>query len=122
MPIILGLTPQNASTLFPIVRDQAMAGGYGRWMARNTLPSSESFRYLGLWLSMDLDWSEQIHILNKLIAAQKWKTFTNKVDPAQLRVSYTEFLLPRLETGLLHANIPQGIVQCLDVLDYRDSM
>jgi hypothetical protein len=59
------------------------------------LPSSESFRYLGLWLSMDLDWSKQIHILNKLIADWKWKAFTNKVDPAQLRVSYTEFLLPR---------------------------
>jgi len=82
MPIILGLTPQNASTLFPIVRDQAMAGGYGRWMARNKL-----FRFLVLNHSvilasgcMDLDWSKQIHILNKLIADWKWKGFTNKVD------------------------------------------
>src|SRR6266567_824567 len=71
------------------------------------LPSSETFRYLGLWLSMDLDWSKQIHTLNKYIADWKWKSITNKVDPAQLRASYVEFLLPRLEIGLLHANITE---------------
>ena len=67
----------------------------GRWLwsvdgsERITpLPSSESFRYLGLWLSMDLEWSRQIHVLNKSIADWKWKAFTNQVDPAQLRSSF----------------------------------
>ena len=46
----------------------------GRWLWSvdgmekiHPLPSSETFRYLGLWLSMDLDWSKQIHILNKCV-------------------------------------------------------
>jgi len=56
---------------------------------------------------MDLNWSKQIHTLNKYIADWKWKSITNKVDPAQLRASYVEFLLPRLEIGLLHANITE---------------
>ena len=30
-----------------------------------------------------------------------------KVDPAQLRASYVEFLFPRLETGLLYANVTE---------------
>ena len=71
------------------------------------LPSSTTFRYLGLWLSMNLDWSKQIHVLNKSIADWKWKAFANNIDPAQLRTSYVEFLLPRLEIGLLHANLTE---------------
>jgi hypothetical protein len=31
------------------------------------LISSDPFRYLGLWLSMDLDWSKQIQVMNKHI-------------------------------------------------------
>src|SRR6185437_7027756 len=65
------------------------------------LPSSETFRYLGLWNSMDLNWLKQIHVLNKYIADWKWKSLSNKIDPAQLRASYVEFLLPRSEIGLL---------------------
>jgi hypothetical protein len=35
------------------------------------------------------------------------EAFANKIDPAQLRLSYTEFLLPRLEIGLLHADVTE---------------
>ena len=54
---------------------------------------------------MNLDWSKQIHVLNKHIMDWRWKSFAARVDPAQLRASYVELLLPRLEIGLLHANI-----------------
>jgi hypothetical protein len=30
------------------------------------LPSTHQFRYLGLWMSMDLDWSNQVRVLNGL--------------------------------------------------------
>jgi hypothetical protein len=86
----------------------------GRWLwsvdgSEKILPlsSSETFRYLGLWLSMYLDWSKQIQGLNKCVMDWRWKTLVAKVDPAQLRASYVEFLFPRLETGLLHANITE---------------
>ena len=35
----------------------------------------------------------------------RWKAFAAKVDPAQLKSSVVEYLLPRLEIGLAHANI-----------------
>jgi len=37
----------------------------------------------------------------------RWKTFSAKIDPAQLRATYIEYLLPRLEIGLLYAGITQ---------------
>jgi hypothetical protein len=37
----------------------------------------------------------------------RWKALVGKMDPAQLRASYTEFLFPRLETGLLYANVTE---------------
>ena len=88
----------------------------GRWLWSvdgkekiQPLISSECFRYLGLWLTMDLDWSKQIHVLNKCIMDWRWKALAFKVDPAQLRASYCEFLFPRLEVGLLYANISMTI-------------
>ena len=103
----------NASKCKYIISNQ-MGPDDGRWLWSvdgseiiHPLPSSETFRYLGLWLSMDLDWSKQIHVMNKCIADWKWKALRNKVDSTQLRASYVEFLLPRLEIGLLHADITE---------------
>ena len=86
----------------------------GRWLWSvdgkekiRPLPSSEQFRYLGLWLSMDLNWSKQISVLNKQIMDWRWKSSSANADPAQLRASFTEFLLPRLEIGLLYANVTE---------------
>jgi len=69
------------------------------------LSSLEQFRYLGLWLCMDLKWEKQIHVMNKHIMDWRWKACAAKVDPAQLKSSITDLLLPRLEIGLAHANI-----------------
>ena len=86
----------------------------GRWLWSvdglekiRPLPITESFRYLGLWLSMDLNWSKQISILNKMIMDWRWKSLAAKVDPAQLRNSYAEYLLPRLSLGLLYTNVTE---------------
>jgi len=70
-------------------------------------PSSESFRYLGLWLSMDLDWTKQTQVTTKMIMDWRWKAFARELDPAQLRTSVVEYLFPRMETGLLHAEITE---------------
>jgi len=37
------------------------------------LPSSKQIRYLGLWLSMDLNWSVQKQMLNKMIMDWRWR-------------------------------------------------
>src|SRR6185436_8324319 len=69
--------------------------------------SSEPFRYLGIWLSLDLNWSKQIQVTNKLVMDWRWKAFARKIDPAQLRASVVEYLFPRMDIGLLHADITQ---------------
>ena len=69
------------------------------------LPPSKSFRYLGLWISMNLTWTTQIQLLNKLVMDWRWRAITARVDPAQLKTSVTEFLLPKMELGLRFANI-----------------
>ena len=37
----------------------------------------------------------------------RWKAFAAKVDPAQLKTSVMDYLLPRLEIGLAHADITE---------------
>jgi hypothetical protein len=69
--------------------------------------SSEQFRYLGLWISMDLMWTKQIQIMNRQIMDWRWKSSAANVDPAQLKTSVMDYLLPRLEIGLFHANITE---------------
>ena len=68
---------------------------------------TESFRYLGLWITLTLDWTKQIQVLNKLIMDWRWKTVTACVDPAQLKATVVEYLYPQLELGLAHANITE---------------
>jgi len=68
-------------------------------------PPSTPFRYLGLWLSMSLDWCKQIEVLNKYVMDWRWKAYVAKVDAAQLKTSVIDYLLPRMDIGLLHANV-----------------
>ena len=56
---------------------------------------------------MDLKWTKQIQIMNRQIMDWRWKSSTAKVVPAQLKTSVSDYLLPRLEIGLLHANITE---------------
>ena len=58
---------------------------------------------------MDLDWAKQIQVMNKYVMDWRWKAFASKIDPAQLKTSVTDYLCPKLEVGLAHANITQQI-------------
>ena len=66
---------------------------------------SVQFRYLGLWLSMDLIWTKQLALLNKEVMDWRWKALAAKVDPAQLKSSVVEFLFPRMGLGLMYADV-----------------
>lgn len=65
------------------------------------------FRYLGIWLTMDLDWKEQIQVLNRMVMDWRRRAIIGQIDPAQLKSSVTELLLPRMELGLLFADITE---------------
>jgi len=75
------------------------------------LPSSHQFRYLGLWMSMDLNWDTQRQMMNKSIMNWRWKLFVSKADPIFVKTSIVEWLLPRLEIGFLHANITKKMCE-----------
>jgi len=75
--------------------------------------SSTTFRYLGLFLNMDLQWDRQFQVLTKMVMDWRWKAFSGKVDTAQLRASVVEYLFPRMEIGMLHSDITQQMCDAL---------
>src|SRR5690348_8477939 len=63
------------------------------------------FRYLGVWLTMDLDWGKQIRVLDKMVSDWKRPAIVGNMDPAILKSSVVELLVPRMELSLLFANV-----------------
>jgi len=58
---------------------------------------------------MDLNWSKQREVLNKCVMDWRWKAITAMASPAQLKASISEWLIPRMETGFLHANVTKNM-------------
>ena len=69
----------------------------------NFIPTSWYWRYLGVFLSLNLTSNSHIEYMTRTIRTWKWKARAEKVDPAQLTTTVTELLLPKLELGLLYA-------------------
>ena len=67
------------------------------------LPPDTEFRYLGTYLSLNLSSKKQIQIINNTIMNWRWKATAQKIDPAMLATTITEYLLPKIELGLLYA-------------------
>ena len=65
---------------------------------------------------MDLTWDKQIQVMNKQVMDWRWKSLAAKGDPAQLKCSVTEYLLPRLEIGLAHANVTKCVTRSYQLL------
>ena len=80
-----------------------------RWLpgqdGQKILPLSPDteFRYLGAFLSLNLTSKKQIQIINNTIMNWRWRAIAQKIDPAMLATTVTEYLLPKIETGLLYA-------------------
>ena len=51
--------------------------------------------------------TSQLQRMNKQIMDWRWRAFVARSDPAQLKTSILEWLIPRLEIGLLHANVTE---------------
>src|ERR1051325_2678510 len=91
------------------------------------MSSDYQFRYLGLWISMNLDWSKQRQVMTKTVMDWRWHALVAKVDPAQLKSTIIEWLLPRMEIGFLHANITEKMCNgwlstIIHTLCYRSQM
>ena len=57
-------------------------------------PPDIEFRYLGVFISLNLTSTTLIEYMAKIINTWKWKARTEKIDPAQLTTTVTELLLP----------------------------
>ena len=90
---------------FKLAKRRLRLAPFPGWAKNNPQSPSTYFRYLGLWLSMSLDWSQQIQILNKFVMDWRWKAHAAKVDAAQLKTSVVDYLLPRMDIGMRHANV-----------------
>src|SRR5271154_2264695 len=67
------------------------------------LPPDTEFRYLGAYISLSLSSKKQIQIINNTIMNWRWRAIAQKIDPAMLASTVTEYLLPKIELGLLYA-------------------
>ena len=60
------------------------------------LPPDTEFRYLGAFLSLNLTSKKQIQIINNTIMNWRWRAIAQKIDPAMLASTVTEYLLPKI--------------------------
>ena len=70
-----------------------------RMVKEYSTPSDTEFRYLGAYISLSLASKKQIQIINNTIMNWRWRA----IDPAMLASTVTEYLLPKIELGLLYA-------------------
>lgn len=68
-------------------------------------------------MSMDLDWSKEIHTLNKVILDWRWKVFAAKVDSAKLKSAVTEFLFSTPNWSSTYCHI-SNTMRCLVIDNY----
>src|SRR5271154_4537286 len=66
------------------------------------LPPDTEFRYLGTYISLSLSSKKQMQIINNTIMNWRWRAMAQKIDPAMLASTVTEYLLPKIELGLLY--------------------
>ena len=74
----------------------------GRTKDLSQAPDTE-FHYLGAYISLCLMSKKQIQMINNTIMNWRWRALAQKIDPATLASTVTEYLLPKIELGLLFA-------------------
>jgi len=70
----------------------------------------ENFKYLGLYINMDLTWTKQIQIMENNIL--KWSNDIKRSGISMMKALeiYKSILLPKLDLGLTHVTIDKGIL------------
>ena len=67
------------------------------------------FRYLGVWLSMNLQWEKQREVLYKQILIWRSIIVRNRVNSVKTLTTVRDFLFPKLELGLQFADIDKKL-------------
>jgi exonuclease III len=78
----------------------------GKTALRPTGPDTV-FRYLGIWLSMNLNWEKQIQVLNKSVMTWRSVVVRNRISSLKAATTVRDHLFPKLELGLQFAEIDE---------------
>jgi ribonuclease HI len=78
----------------------------GRTPLRSKGPDTV-FRYLGVWISMNLQWEKQRKVLNARIMAWRSTVIRNNMNSVKALTTVRDFLFPKLELGLQFADIDE---------------
>jgi ribonuclease HI len=70
-------------------------------------PSSTIFRYLGMYLSMDMSWSKQINLMSYSITEWGMAIIKSGISSLKAVDTFKIFLLPKLDLGLTFAQIDE---------------
>jgi hypothetical protein len=73
------------------------------------LPSSCTFRYLGIHLNLDLDWTTQLEIMDKAVSKVANSIMINKLDINMSADAVNCYLIPKLNVALQVLPIPLNI-------------
>jgi hypothetical protein len=81
-------------------------------------PSAQghTFRYLGMWANLDLDWSVQIGRMDRLVWAVCSSIRRNGFDLTMSKTAMDMFLMPALRTGLRVVDAPDRVLKRWDDL------
>ena len=79
-----------------------------------TVPPNESVRYLGIDISMDLDWTDQVNYMQGLIMNTIYHLKNKRLSFYQ-GISLTKYVTgPKMELGMKHANVPRDKLKAWD--------
>lgn len=74
-------------------------------------PPNEPFRHLGTYITLTLDWTKQKDIISQAIAHFNGSLKHHHIDLLMASNAYREYLLPKIELGLTHAEIDEKQLQ-----------
>src|SRR3984885_9514720 len=95
---------QKPNTSSHHMKENPIQDGYRDKTDRKSSPKQQTeFRYLGAYISLCLVSKKQIQMINNTIMNWRWRALAQKIDPAMLANTVTEYLLPKIELGLLFA-------------------
>ena len=75
---------------------------------------AHTFRYLGMWVNLRLDWSVQIGRMDRLLWAVCSSVRRNEFDLAMSVSAMQQYVLPCLRTGLRVADVPASVLDGWD--------
>jgi hypothetical protein len=80
----------------------------------SSVQTTETYRYLGIHMNMELDWTSQIQKMNTAVNMLTAKLRHRNITTNQGLLALKQVILPRLESGFRHTPIPTHQLETWD--------